>query len=116
MSPFGVDVVILRPGAINTGWRAIVGASLLQHSGEGPYSKAVKAAYSTFMGPDFDKVVADPKVIAKVVETIVKAKRPQSIYTAPRMARNLVRMHNLLGSDRLRDAFARRFIGLPKTM
>jgi short-subunit dehydrogenase len=116
LRPFGVDVVILRPGAINTGWRAIVGASLLEHSGEGPYSKAVKAAHSKFMGPEFDRMVADPKLIAEVVEEIVTTKRRRSIYTAPRMARNLVLVHKLLGSDRLRDAFARRFIGLPKTM
>jgi short-subunit dehydrogenase len=116
LNPFGVDVVILRPGAINTGWRAIVGASLIEHSGEGPYSKAVKAAYSKFMGPEFDKMVADPKLIADVIEEIVTTKRPRPIYTAPRMARNLVLVHKLLGSDRIRDAFARRFIGLPKVM
>jgi NAD(P)-dependent dehydrogenase (short-subunit alcohol dehydrogenase family) len=116
LAPFGVDVVILRPGAIDTGWRAIVGESLLRYSGNGPYSKAVRAAHSKFMSPDFDKMVANPRVIADVVQTIVEAERPKPIYTAPRMARNLVLVHTLLGSDRIRDAFARRFIGLPKTM
>jgi len=116
LNPFGIDVVILRPGAINTGWRAIVGESLMHYSGDGPYSKAVRAAHSKFMSPEFDKVVADPKVIAEVVQKIVESQRPDPIYTAPRMARNLVRVHKLLSSDRLRDAFARRFMGLPKTM
>jgi NAD(P)-dependent dehydrogenase (short-subunit alcohol dehydrogenase family) len=116
LSPFDVDVVILRPGAIDTGWRAIVGESLLRYSGNGPYSKAVRAAHSKFMGPEFDKMVADPKVIAETVHEIVTTRRPKPIYTAPRMARNLVLVHTLLGSDRIRDAFARRFIGLPKTM
>jgi NAD(P)-dependent dehydrogenase (short-subunit alcohol dehydrogenase family) len=116
LAPFGVNVVILRPGAIDTGWRAIVGASLLEHSGDGPYSKAVRVAHSKFMGPEFDKMVADPTVIADVVQTIVTTDRPHPIYTAPRMARNMIRVHKLLGSDRLRDAFARRFIGLPKRM
>jgi NAD(P)-dependent dehydrogenase (short-subunit alcohol dehydrogenase family) len=116
LNPFGVNVVILRPGAIDTGWRAIVGASLLEHSGDGPYAKAVRAAHSKFMGPEFDKMVADPAVIAEVVQKIVTTNRPQPIYTAPRMARNLVLIHKLLGSDWLRDAFARKFIGLPKIM
>lgn len=116
LTPFGVNVVILRPGAIDTGWRAIVGATLLEHSGDGPYSKAVQAAHSKFMSPEFDKMVANPTVIADVVQKIVESARPRSIYTAPRMARNLALVHKLLGSDRLRDAFARRFIGLPKTM
>ncbi|WP_426440400.1 oxidoreductase [Bradyrhizobium genosp. P] len=116
LSPFDVDVVILRPGAIDTGWRAIVGESLLRYSGNGPYAKAVNAAHSKFMSSEFDKMVADPKVIADVVQEIVETKNPNPIYTAPRMARNLSLVHKLLGSDRVRDAFARRFIGLPKTM
>jgi NAD(P)-dependent dehydrogenase (short-subunit alcohol dehydrogenase family) len=116
LSPFDVDVVILRPGAIDTGWRAIVGESLLRYSGNGPYAKAVNAAYSKFMSAEFDKMVANPRVIADVVQEIVEANHPKPIYTAPRMARNLALVHNLLGSDRIRDAFARRFIGLPKTM
>jgi short-subunit dehydrogenase len=33
LNPFGVNVVILRPGAIDTEWRGIAGASLLERSG-----------------------------------------------------------------------------------
>jgi hypothetical protein len=105
----------LRPGAIKSGWRAIVGVSVLQFSGNGPYAKAVHAAHSKFMSSDFDKMVADPRVIADVVvDDILKSQNPKAVYTAPRMARNLSLVHGLLGSDRLRDAFTRKFIGLPK--
>ena len=103
-------------GAINTGWRAIVGESLLRYSGKGPYAKAVHAAHSKFMSPAFDKMLSDPAIIAEVVQEIVTAERPKPVYTAPRMARTLTLVHKMLGSDRLRDAFARRFIGLPKEM
>jgi short-subunit dehydrogenase len=116
LNPFGVNVVVLRPGAINTEWRGIAGASLLERSGNGPYAKAAQAMYAKFMGSDFDKIVADPKVIAEVVEEILRSPRPKSVYTTPRMARNMTLVTSLLASDRLRDAFTRRFIGLPKVM
>jgi hypothetical protein len=109
-----VNVVVVRPGAIDTEWRHIAGANLLERSGNGPYAKATKAMHAKFLGTDFDKLVANPSVIADVVQQILKTSRPKSVYTAPRMARNMVLVTSLLGTDRLRDAFTRRFIGLPK--
>jgi hypothetical protein len=32
------------------------------------------------------------------------------------LARNIIRVNKLLGSERLRDAFGRRFLGLPAKM
>jgi short-subunit dehydrogenase len=114
--PFGVDVVIVRPGAIRSGWRDIAGESLIRNSGGGPYAKAVQAMYSKFMSPDFEKMVTDPNAIAKVVGEAVTDPRPKAVYTAPRLARNIIRINKLLGSERLRDAFGRRFLGLPTKM
>ncbi len=116
LSPFGVDVVIVRPEAIKTGWRAIAGATLLENSGDGPYAKATRAMHAKYMSAQFDKMVADPNVVADVVERILSAKRPRSVYMVPRMANVLLTMTALMGTDRVRDAFVRRFIGLPKTM
>jgi short-subunit dehydrogenase len=42
LSPFGVDVVIVRPGAIRSGWRVVAGESLLRNSGSGPNYKALQ--------------------------------------------------------------------------
>jgi hypothetical protein len=55
-------------------------------------------------------------MIADAVQEIVSAGYPKPVCTAPRMARNLSLVHKLLHGDRLRNAFARRFIGLPNTM
>jgi short-subunit dehydrogenase len=114
--PFGVDVVIVRPGAIRSGWRDVAGESLLRNSGNGPYSKAVQTMYAKFMSPDFEKMVTDPIVIARVVGEAITVAHPKAIYTAPRLARNIIRINELLGSERLRDAFGRRFLGLPTKM
>jgi short-subunit dehydrogenase len=116
LSPFGVDVVIVRPEAIKTGWRAIAGATLLENSGEGPYATATRAMHAKYMSAQFDKMVADPNIVADVVERILASKRPKSAYMVPRMANVLLTLTALMGSDRVRDAFVRKFIGLPKTM
>lgn len=116
LSPFGVDVVIIRPDAIRTEWRAIAGETLLAHSGEGPYAKATQTAHAKIMSPDFEKRLSDPSVVADVVDNILSAKRANPVYMVPRMAKVLLTMTALLGSDRNRDAFVRWFFGLPKTM
>ena len=114
--PFGVDVVIVRPGAIRSGWREVAGESLIRNSGNGPYAKAVQSMYSKFMSPGFEKMVTGPNAIAKVVGEAVTSPKPKAVYTAPRLARNIIRINKLLGSERLRDAFGRRFLGLPTRM
>jgi short-subunit dehydrogenase len=116
LSPFGVDVVIIRPDAIRTGWRAIAGETLLAHSGEGPYAQATQTAYAKIMSPQFEKHLSDPSVIADVVDNILSTKRPNPVYTVPKMAKVLLTVAALMGSDRNRDAFVRWFFGLPKTM
>jgi len=116
LSPFGVDVVIVRPEAIRTGWRAMVGETLMANSGNGPYAKATRAANAKFMAPEFEKSLSDPKVVADVVDTILAAKQPKTVYLVPFMAKVLLTMTALMGSDRNRDAFVRWFVGLPKKM
>lgn len=116
LSSFGIDVVIVRPEAIKTGWRAIAGSTLLANSGEGPYAKATQAMHTKYMSPQFDRAVADPNVVADVIDRILSAKRPKPVYMVPRMANVLLTITALMGNDRIRDAFVRKFIGLPKTM
>jgi short-subunit dehydrogenase len=82
LAPFGVDVVIVRPEAIKTDWRAIAGATFLANSGEGPYAKATRAMHAKYMSARFDKMVANPNVVADVIERILSAKRPKSVCMA----------------------------------
>lgn len=116
LAPFGVDVVLIRPGAIKTEWSGIAADSMLRVSGNGPYAPAVRALYALFTGPRLDQLAGDPSVIADVVAQAITAKRPKSAYIAPRAARIMVRIGRLLGSDRLRDRATRAFMQLPERM
>lgn len=116
LSPFDVDVILIRPGAIKTEWTNIAAESLKTVSGNGPYAAAVRALYSLFTSAKLENMAAEPSAIADVIEHAIVAKRPKSAYIAPRVARVMVGLSMLMGSDRLRDSSTRAFMGLPKKM
>lgn len=116
LSPFGVDVVLIRPGAIRTEWAGIAADSLLQVSGSGPYAPAVRSLHALFTGGQLERMAAEPAAIADTVVRAIGARRPRSAYIAPRIAWALVRLGQLLGSDRLRDRATRAFMKLPATL
>ncbi|MEH6422307.1 oxidoreductase [Pseudomonas sp. CGJS7] len=116
LSPFGVDVVLVRPGAIKTEWAGIAADSLLRVSGDGPYAKAVRPLHALFTGEQLQGMAGTPDQIADTIEQALRARRPRSAYIAPRAARTMIAIGRLLGSDRLRDRAMRAFMRLPATM
>jgi len=42
LAPFGIDVIVIEPGAIKTEWSAIAAEHLLSNSGSGPYADAAR--------------------------------------------------------------------------
>lgn len=116
LTPFGVDVVLIRPGAIRSEWADIAAGHMQRISGNGPYAAAVGALHRLFTSERLQKLAADPAVIADVAQHAVSAARPKPAYVAPRAARVMLRVGKLLGSDRLRDWSTRAFMGLPGKM
>ena len=116
LSPFGVDVVIVRPAGVNSEWRTPAGSSMQKYSIDGPYQKAVRSAYGTFMSPEFEKRLADPQDVADVIGTAVTAAKPKAIYNGTALAGKILLIHKLLSTENLRDAFTRKFMSMPKTM
>lgn len=116
LSPFGVDVILIRPGAIRTEWAGIAAESLQQVSGTGPYAKAAGALHALFTGDRLERMAGEPSEIADAIARAIAAKRPKSAYIAPRTARLMVGVGRLLGSDRLRDRATRAFMQLPERM
>lgn len=116
LRPFGVDVILIRPGAILTEWGDIAADSLLKTSGEGPYHRAARALHKLFTGPQLRGMAGSPEDIAEVIGKAITARCPSSAYTAPREARLMVLLSKLAGSDRVRDGLTRALMGLPSRM
>ncbi|HEY9346536.1 MAG TPA: oxidoreductase [Inquilinus sp.] len=102
LAPFGIRVVIVEPGLIETGFGDVVADGLIKRSGSGAYAKltqavarSTKAAYGQGRG-------TDPGVIADVVSKAVKAAKPRTRYVAGKYARPMIIMRKWLG-DRMFD-------------
>ena len=116
LNPFGVDVVIVRPDGVNTEWRTPAGDSLKKYSYDGPYQKAVRPALTKFMSDEFTKMLADPQNVADVIGKVVTTDHPKAIYNGTSLAGKILFIHKMMMSEKVRDAFTRKFIGLPKTI
>jgi NAD(P)-dependent dehydrogenase (short-subunit alcohol dehydrogenase family) len=116
LRPFGVDVVLIRPGVIKSEWAGIALEHFRKASEKGAYASMVKLADDMLASKRVERAAGEPSAIADIVSRAAMARRPRSSYTAPRAARIMLRLLSLLGSDRYRDAIIRRALRIPARM
>jgi len=102
VAPFGIRVVIIEPGVIETGFGDAASASIIKRSASGPYGKLVKAVASSLKSTYGQGTGSPPSLIADVVSSAVNSKRPRTRYAAGKFAKMLIWMRLNLG-DRLFD-------------
>jgi NAD(P)-dependent dehydrogenase (short-subunit alcohol dehydrogenase family) len=115
---FGIDVVIIQPGLIRTGFADAATSALAEGVEEkGPYAafnrrleKATKRVYE--QGPAA-RLGGEPDAVAKVIAKAAEAKRPRARYLVTPSARLLVTQRRLM-PDRLWDAMLRTQFPEPK--
>jgi NAD(P)-dependent dehydrogenase (short-subunit alcohol dehydrogenase family) len=102
LAPFGIRVVVVEPGLIETAFGDVAADGLVRRSGSGAYSalaqavdKSTKAAYGHGRG-------TDPGVIAGIVSQAVKARRPHTRYVAGKYAKPMIMIRKWFG-DRMFD-------------
>jgi len=101
LRPFGVDVVIIEPGAIRTEWGAISAQKLRQASAGTAYQE--QAASMAAVLESFSGLASPPTVIADTIARAVTARRPRTRYVAGRGARAIITARQVL-PDRAFDA------------
>ncbi len=97
---FGINVVILEPGLIETGFAKGVENNFPMESVNGPYKKIVQSLLKSSTSKTMTG--SSPTVIADTVKKIVNAKKPKTRYLVGRMAKPLVYIRKLFG-DRIYD-------------
>lgn len=106
LKPFGIDVVVLEPGAIETGFYDVMSANIPKKSLKGPYKKLV----SVFVNMDTDSMQgSSASVISETVQEIIDAERPKTRYVVGRMARPMMFIRKW-GGDRIFDRILSRMI------
>jgi len=104
---FGIDVVIIEPGAIKTEWSGIAQDNLIKTSGHTVYGNlATQHAHNL---AKYDGSGSTPNVIADTIVQAVEARRPRTRYAVGRGTGMLLLARRIL-SDRLLDRFMLRML------
>jgi NAD(P)-dependent dehydrogenase (short-subunit alcohol dehydrogenase family) len=103
LAPFGIQVVIIQPGAIATEWGNVMLAPMLERSGQGPYqvmaqamAKAMRSSYGK------EGAASPPSVVADAILQAVRARRPKTRYVMGKLAKPLMFIRKYFG-DRVFD-------------
>ena len=97
---FGIDVVIIQPGAILTEWNEIARTNLLKVSGDTAYKDL--AHKHAKMLANADNQGSQPIVVAQTITKAVLAKQPKTRYATGGGAKIILFLRAIL-SDRLFD-------------
>ena len=100
LKQFGIDVVIIKPGAILTEWNGIAREKLLQVSGQTAYQDLAKKHVN--MLATADKRGSSPTVVAKTIVKAAMAHRPSTRYATGGGAKMILFLRSVL-SDRMFD-------------
>lgn len=102
VEPFGIRVVVIEPGLIETGFGDAASRGLRERSGAGPYAKTAESVARSMARSYASGVGSDPEVIAHVVGDAVKSSRPRTRYAAGKYAKLMIQVRKWLG-DRVFD-------------
>lgn len=109
LADFGIDVVLIEPGAIRTEWDGIAVESMMETSGSGPYA-AFAAKTKRFMeGAYQGGKGSPPSVVSDAIASAVASRKPKTRYVVGDQARLAVVSRWLL-PDRAFDAFIRSYV------
>jgi NAD(P)-dependent dehydrogenase (short-subunit alcohol dehydrogenase family) len=107
LAPFGIDVVVIEPGAMETEWSGIARRTLVETSAAGPYAAQARRTAALLAGADGGS--SPPEVVANAVARALAARRPRTRYAVGSGATLLLGLRRLLsdrGFDRAMRAVA----------
>lgn len=103
LQQFGIDVVVIEPGGIQTQWGVIAADNIERISEKGPYKKYAKQV-ADGMRKRYEKQgsLSPPSVVASAVSKAVRSGHPKTRYVAGKYARTLMFARKYFG-DRVFD-------------
>lgn len=101
LKQFGVDVVIIKPGAIITEWNSIARENMKKVSGGTAYGQLVQKHVKMFERVD-GQLGSQPIVIARAIRKVVVSKCPKTRYSVGGVAKIILFLRKVL-SDKLFD-------------
>jgi len=113
---FGVDVILIEPGLITTGFGGVASASVSSAAEDGPYAnfnrQVAELTEGAYEGP-MAKLGGRPEAVAKAIAGALSAKRPKARYPVTISARLMINQRKLT-PDRIWDLTMRTQFPTPK--
>ena len=97
---FGIDVIVIEPGATQSEWGGIAFDSLLKVSGNTAYSDLTAKTHKAFT--KLSGNIPQPIVIAKLIREGIEAKNPKTRYSGGQMASTVLLLAKIL-PDKIMD-------------
>ncbi|HEY3924637.1 MAG TPA: oxidoreductase [Acidothermaceae bacterium] len=114
VSPFGIHVVLIEPGGMNTEWGAIAADGLITASASTAYADQAPGVARMLRSVDRKpRPSSSPDRIAKAVTRAATARRPRVRYLLGPGAKPLVALHTILPA-RVFDRMMARVFGTPR--
>ncbi|QRR01382.1 oxidoreductase [Dyadobacter sandarakinus] len=101
VKPFGIDVIVVEPGATRSEWGNVATDILMKVSGHTAYKDLAAKTHDAFNRINQD--IAEPEVIAKLVRNGIEAKSPKTRYTTSQIASSLLLFLRRILSDKQMD-------------
>ena len=106
LHPFGIDVVVIQPGAIVTEWNTLAREGLMKYSGDSAYREGARAHARLMASADQGSMPSPPSVVARTILQAVQAAKPRTRYATGGGAHLILFLRRIL-SDRIFDAVMR---------
>lgn len=107
LKPFGIDVVMIEPGAIKTDWGIIAAGHLAESAKGTAYEPQALPWASTMDWAYRSSIISRPSVITKALCRAVDSRHPKARYRRGRLSGTVIFLHWLLPA-RWWDALMRR--------
>ncbi len=102
LQQFGIDVVVVEPGVIQTAFANVMEGPMMKFSGNTAYGAMAKNVSKATADSYKDGGGSAPQVIADVVSKALKARKPKTRYAAGKFANMMINIRKWFG-DRAFD-------------
>lgn len=96
VQPFGIDVVLIEPGAIKTNWGLIAADHLTETSEGTAYAETGKMMAQNLRSMYLSSSLSDPSVVCKAICRAVNSRSPKTRYRIGHLSGPIVFFHWLL--------------------
>jgi len=110
VAPFGIQAVIIEPGAIDTEWGGIAMDTAIAASADGAYGDRVRKMAASLSDPRSVRMASKPTVVGEAIAKAATVRSLKPRYAVGNGAKPLLALRRLT-SDRTMDAILKRVVG-----